>query len=736
MRRYLPALFLQAWIFGFIAFFGAEVVLLEPTLRIVAQLLYGIPLLAWAALRLRRPFTRLDGAVAVCLGIYLVVCLTSRDLTGSLETLALVVCYAIFFWAMRRVAARPAIREVIVVGVATAMTFSLALNAWLMITEKITWIQVSGTLPRLEGLDVFPWETVNVMPVLVLISVPFLAWLRPGGVRRGLGAIIGLSALVVVPFSGGRTGYLAIAVAVCAWLLLSGTPQRLVRTWFPNRWRLVVALSAAAALLVASALSGLIVRGLGDSGRTTLWEQTTQLIFARPVTGNGPSTYSWAHLIYGSEAARLIAVRLTHNVFLQTLADGGVWLGGGMLLVVSAWIASVRSAFGCLTAQQRIAIAVLAGYATTLLLDDFSFLPSVIAMVVTIAAWTLPAPAKLAAAPPTSRLPNRLPSWLIPAVAGLLLVVAIPAVVAVDRARADAQRAREAAVSGDWQQAVAGFTAATTLHPANGGYWIDLGLARFKTGDLAGAREAYSTAARASPGDPRSYGALAALAPDEQAIPLLRLAAHQTLGDPQYHFRLGLALSTTGDRKGAAAAWGRAVTLDSWLFGVLPYGQSHIDRAAVVDAVEQAIEADPRADPSVDQITRWDVALNLDRLPGGAPAAWQAVAVANKGDLAAAAALAEQAVHESPDDPLSYDAAAFVAQLQCDDAAAASFFRIEAAAPGAYGGLAPAVAVRREFVYREAGLGAAQPLVKAGLPPLERWPSTLVSVRPHCGANG
>ena len=124
------------------------------------------------------------------------------------------------FWLMRGLRTGSWVRDALATAAATAMAFSLALNAWLWIHEKVVWIQQTGTPPSFEAFEVFPWETANVMPVLVLLTVPFIAWVPLKPVRVVLWLVVGASALVLVPFSVGRAGWLAIALATVLYVQL------------------------------------------------------------------------------------------------------------------------------------------------------------------------------------------------------------------------------------------------------------------------------------------------------------------------------------------------------------------------------------------------------------------------------------------------------------------------------------------------------------------------------------
>jgi tetratricopeptide (TPR) repeat protein len=725
VARLLSGVALQIWIFGFIVFFGAEVVLLEPQLRVVAQLLYCVPLIAWALLRVRRRLDRLDIAVMVGLGLYLLVALFSRDRTGSLETLALVSLYALLFWVVRDAAASPTLREWIAVGIGTAMAFSLALNALLLIREKVAWISATGTMPQLEGREVFPWETVNVLPVLVLIALPFIFWMPSGRYRWFVLGVIGLSALVVVPFSNGRAGFLGLSVALGTLVLLSVAP----RQWFRSRpvWVQRAAGIGLGVVGVFVAVRGWqpFVHAITSSGRGDLYEASVQMFADRPIFGNGPSTYSWARFLYGTEPARVLAVRRTHGVPLQTVVDGGLGLAVALLGVLATWM---RSAFSSsLSLPRRVSIAALVGFAAAVLFDDFSFLPSVTAMVICLAVFALPSPMAMAA----SR--HRLRAWIPVTVGGIALLLALPFAVQADRARLAAGAGRQAAVMGDWNAAAGDFGTATTAHPENGGYWLGLAKSRSELGQLEAARAAYDQARIVNPGEARAYGGLAALTDDrEERIDLLRRASDTTAGDPQYAYRLGIELIGAGDSEGAAEAWGRAVDLRSTAFGILPYDQYGISRVAVAKAAVAHTYAATRPDENVDPDARWDVALSLDELPADAGLAWRAVDAARHGHPDEGRRLAQAAATESAYFARSYEALEAVSAFACNADERERALAQESATRDAYGPSAPAVAIHREFVYREASLGAAQPPNVARMPYPERWPWSLITERPSC----
>jgi O-antigen ligase/tetratricopeptide (TPR) repeat protein len=727
--RPLGIVAIQLWIFAFVTFFGSDIVLLEPTLRITAQLVFAAPLIVWSAFGLRRRPDRLDAAIVIALGLYLVVALASRDRTGSLETLALVTVYAVVFWAARGVLSNPRHRQTVAVAVVTSLAFTLSVNGFLLIREKIAYFQVTGLFPPLEGFDVFPWETANAMPILVLLALAFLPMLESGLYRRLLSTIIVVASLVVLAFSTGRAGLLGMDVMGALVLLTSPAP----RAWFTTRgttvkWSIGAGAFALAAL-AAWKVAGSFIHAMQITGRLDLYPASLSMFADRPIFGSGPSTWPWARYMYGTEAARTLGVRLTHDVPLQTLADGGVVLAAAMLIVSVTWVVLALSR--PLSLRRRVAFAALVGYTTAVLLDDFSFLPAVTVLLLILAASALES---------VSTEPTRFRGfgvgertrWLLVVAAGACLAISVPFVVRTDLARVSASDARAAAVAGDWSRAEDRFTTAASLHPEDGGYWLGVAKARAEQGEVAQAGEAYAKARDVSPGDARAYGGLAALTSDPTAqVDLLEAAANLTAGDPQYAYRLGIARAGLGDVKGAAAAWGWAAALQSTAFAAFEFDRYGIDREAVMRATIAHTQSAPRPDVNADPAARWDVQLALDQLSNEAGQAWRAVDAARKGETGSARMLAEQARVSRA--MYAYEATAAVAAFSCDVAEQKDALAI-AAAIGSSGASnrSAALRIRREYLYRESTIGPMQPpgITEAPLP--LPWPWSVITERPKC----
>lgn len=712
----LARLALQLWIVLFIVFFGAEVIHLEPGLRAITQVLYGVPLAAWAALRLRGPADRLDWAVLGLLALYAVVCLFGRDRTESLGTLGLATAYAAWFGLVRRAGD---LRAPIVLAVATGLALTLAFNAYLLVREKIDWYAAIGAAP-LEGVVTFPWESVNTLPVLVLIAIPFLAWLERGALRTVLAAVVGLSAVVVIPISSGRAGYAGLAVAALAFAALHPSTGAFVRG-LPRRRLAIGAVGLSLAVVIGLIVAGpRLVDALGASGRLLIWEQGLNMVGGAPLLGSGPGTYSWVRMEFPPAGADLLAVRLLHNVPLLTLVEGGVVLLAGAAVALAAWVAAALRTADAWSWPQRFTVATLAGFAAASLLDDFSFVPAVIAAVLTLAAF-------LVSAPPASESRG----WLVPALLAVASVAALPSIVAVDVARAAAQDARTAMVDGSYADAVAGFEAATGSHPESGAYWLGLGMAHAYAGNPADALNAYERATEAAPGDSRGYAALAHLGPTEQKVANLEAASERTLDDPQDAARLGLALAEAGNLDAATDAWARAVALRAEIIRLLPYDEAGISDAAVASEAMRVVRTEPRPAPHENDAALWDIGLARGALPIGADPAWQAVHAARHGELELARRLAADAVAAAPYEARGHQAVAAVAAFACDGEAERLALSKERHALGAYLPPDPEPRALREFFYREASLGPTQPPGARLDLRVDRWPWSLVD-RPEC----
>ncbi len=630
--------------------------------------------------------------------------------------------YAATFWLARRIGADADLRRTVAVAVVMALVAWLLLIAGTWVVEKVVDVQTFGWPPQLDAHQPYVWGSVNTPPVLAMLVVPFVALLRPGRPRRVILGVLAVTALVVIPFSVGRAAWLGIVVALAAWEAMAGFP-RVGRIWRAGTARIgragSIAVAAGIATLVgvlAVGAAGSIVAALGS--RSRLWQQALGLFADSPLTGSGPGTFSWARLQHVPDFTDRVGAVAVHNLPLQTLAEGGALLSAAFLFVVLAWIGTVVARRGALESRHRMAVATLVGYAAFSLLDDFSFLPAVTVLVIVLAAWSLPE-RQAARAGSSTR-------WTAVAVMAVAAVVSAPAVVSLGVMRVGLADARAAAVDGEWLAARDGFRAATAAQPASALHWMSLGLAEHHLGDETAAVEAYRAAQRANPGDPRPYGALAILEPDDETR-LLEAAARRST-DPQYAYRLGVSLAGSGEAEAAAGWFAIASVAEPTLLGAVPGSVADLVSAQIEEAIS-TVGSIAERDPNE---VAWNSALRADISPTGAPRPWSVAHAVDAGDGAEAVTLLEAAIAEDPRGIRVWQAAEAVARLDCDrglhEMAEGKLARLEAEPVG----FDHAVRQRRAGVYREPDLGDYQPLDEPTLAAMAPWPLPFIEA-PDCG---
>ena len=720
----------QLLVGAFVGLFGTYLLNTVDGFRVPTQLLFVLPLVAWGALRLRGPWDALDWAVLAAVTAHLLVAASGVDPTGSLQATGLALSFALLFWLMRRLEnSSPGLRAVIVLAalVPTVIWLAAVAVAWLM--EKVAWVQAGGGIPALESYQVFVWGTANAFPILVLLAAPLVAFLTPGRRRRAFAIALGLPAVVVVPLSVGRAGWLGLAVGLVAFEALSGwafarAAVARIRRSRAMVWGAVIGGLVLTGLALGSGRIGAAVTANLDS-RSRIWSQALGVFGADPLTGSGPGTFSWMRLEHVPDYADPIGVILAHNAWLQTLSDGGLLLAAAFGAAVVLWTSTVWRSRRVLTGAQRAAAAAVVGLGAASLLDDFSFLPALMAVAVTLAAWSAPAPEREVVA-----VEERL-RWVLPAGAALIGALVLLPAISVERARTAAAEGRQAAVEGRWPDAADRFAAAAEAHPTNPLDHLGLGFALAEASDVDAARVAYEKADGLSPGDPRVDGALAALAAERGDLDLeatLLDAASRVSTDPQYAYRLARALVGSGDFAAGAQAYALGVTLRTDLYALLAsnaYGLGRADvRAALLEVAARLEAVDPERLPPV----LWDVSLIDGDLSTDAPAAWQAIGAAIEGRMDEAARRVDEARREAPHAQTTHLAAAWVARLACDQDGYERAIRL---AGRVFGGSVPDLAIGRDPIYRELGLGDYQPSWVERPPDAKPWPQGLVDA-PKC----
>ncbi|HEX9609912.1 MAG TPA: O-antigen ligase family protein [Candidatus Limnocylindria bacterium] len=701
------------WALGFIGFFGTYITTFDPTLRLVAALVYGVPAVAGAIVALAIRPHPLDIPVLAVIAAYALVSALSVDSTASLETLALATAYGSLFLLLLRVGRGP-LRQGLVIGAAFAASAWLAFTAIAWLQDAVTWVALDGSIPPLAARSGGLWLSTDAIAALALLAAPLYLQIERASTRNVLAAVAALGAIIVIPLSGGRVEWVAILVAASVYYLTSGR-----RSWSRLRRPILIALGVAAVAGI-----GLFMTGwLGTlSGRTFIWQTALAVIARHPLDGAGPGTFSWVRLAESPELLNRYPVYHAHNLVLQVLADGGVLLLAAIAALSVVYVRHVARGTVPMTPAHRAGIGSLAGFAAILMMDELTQVPALTALAIGSATFIAH---DRSFRPASMRAPIL---RAIPALGCLLLVlVALPAVLNAHQARVAAAVGRERAVAGDWEGAERDFTAAAAAWPMRASYELALGLADAQLGREEDARAHYERANALSPGDPRALGALGVLGTThaERADALGRASRLGSL-DSQYGYRLALELLSTGDRGLATEELGRAALLDPQLLVASDIVGLRLDVEEVAAAVRRALDVEgPLAvvDPTTSEAA---IEVALARVPVKDDT-MAAIALARSGQLSGARAMLAEILRAEPRDRAARIAARETSGLACDPAAEARHDRLLGLLPGGYTALylaGPGVRETRDHVYREMGLGDYQPPQAQPLPVYGyEWPA-------------
>jgi tetratricopeptide (TPR) repeat protein/O-antigen ligase len=721
----LATIVIAIWTFGFVGFFGTNITTFHEEVRVVTFVLYGLPVAATALGAMYLRPMAVDAQLVALLVVYGCVAMLSVDQTASLETWFLVTLYACVLAIACRLRSRR-LRNAVAIGVATAVAVWLVRTAMVWIASAAEWVSLGGGMPPLQAASGHLWLSTDAIPVVLILGVPFLSWItyRPGQ-NILLGTML-MASVVILPLSGARTAWVALAVA--GFLLVttsydwSGT-----RAWHrAGAVTLVAGVGVAGVLLIATGALGTI------SGRTTIWETAIATIRSDLLTGTGPGTFSWVRLAFADPYTNRYGVYHAHDLVLQTLADGGVLLlsAGLGVLAILAW--HLRGVFGA-ARPHRLAAAGLVGFALILMFDELTQLPALTAIALVLVGWLFGDVARTAASA-RRRWP---PRWLAPLSFAAILVIAGPSVIAGSQARASAERGRAAAIAGDWVSARTAFEAAVDAWPSRSLYELSLGLVAASSGDARQAELHYERASHLSPGDPRPWGALAMYASGTDRIRLLEEASRLASSDPQYSYRLALAFDEGGNSAEAARALARAVTLDPQLLGTLSEGSDlHLTAGAVVAWIDDVYQDYGGRAPVSRDVIDDHVALVEESLEGDASPIFVALSELRSGDIRESERWADVAIGDHPYDPRSYSVAAAIARFACDPGEVARAEKLQSLLQRSFGRLYVSQAPLGNYpdhIYRELGLGDYQPPSVPRLPVRqEDWPAGLLPDADPC----
>jgi len=705
---------LQLWV---ILFVGAAGTMLASSAQVrpIVHLVWVLPVLIWAMrARPALPAT-VAWAIAGVLAAYGITSLASRVPWMSLETAGFAAAAAALF--VVSAAMSRATRTYVARAVVTAVAAWLAVLVVAWSAEALAWMVEAGWPPPAEPTRSYVWLVGNSIPVLVLLALPFIRWLGSDPLDRWLARLLVVVAVPAVMLSGGVIGIAGVLVAIGVYLVLP-----VIRT----RRRLLIAAGAAAVAIAAVlAVGGDLPLPSTAEARLAVWEQGARMLASDPLTGTGPGTTALVRREFVEPHAAAVLTDHLHSVPVQAAAEGGALLLAALAVAVVAWASSFWRARGAQSDRGRLVISCLAGVAVTFLADSFFDIPVVVALLVTVAAWSITGEGAVPRTGGTALRALRL------GIAGLALLSVIP-VVSADGARLVAASGRAEARAGDWPTALERFESAVRWNPANPLYRLAAGEAAERLGRRELALERFSEATAMAPGDGRAWGALAGVTSDPgRRITLLTTAAQRADGDPQFALRLAHELEAAGRLADATRAYAEAVALQPDLMALLPETDGdRVSRTAVAAQLPETLAALSEAARLDADAIRWDLELLIGELDVHAPAAWQAVDAARDGDLRSADARLAEARDASPTDARTWQAAAFVASVRCSAEDATRALRLESLLLSSHVFQSDERLRGWERMYREPGLGDFQP--EGVAPADERWPSPLVPPGASC----
>lgn len=683
------------------------------SIRVVGHVALAAPFLAWCLARGTFWRAPLAGICAIAIAAYLVVAVASDTPLASLETLGMPILLLAVYSASATDGGSPMVRRVVAAAIVVTATVWIAGVGLGWLYENVEWIALGGGLPDTEPLRPYVWVTGNAVPLLALMSAPFFAELDAGPIPRALRVAFVTAGAVVVPQSGGATATAAIVVAALVYLAL-----------ISPRWRRVGG-GLAAAIIIGLAVLPLVraagVESLPSSleAKTIVWEQGIHVFAANPWLGSGPGTIAVVRLDFVEDFASPVLTTHVHSAVLQAAAEGGIVMLAAVATVAFGILRVLVRQRGRLQHRHQLAISSLVGMATASMTDSFHELPVLYLMAAILIGWMM---RDLSGAAGASARPQRM---AIRAVVVASIILAVPAVVSGDVARIAGDAGRSLARSSDFSDARDAFALARAFAPENPAYSLSVAATSASLGDNAGAEAAYTRALQLNRNDARAAAGLAELHTGEQRIELLRIAATNADGDPQYAWRWAEALRASGGPD-AAQAYAHALLLEpTWSAAArdragLDIG--HLD--AALAAVLERYGDLARVDRSRIEL---DYALAAGDLPVDSPAAWATIEAVRDGDADRASGLAAKAVSEGRWSFRSWRALA--ATLPCGSDERNRANELAERTPDSFARTGTLTLRRWERQYGVPPLGDYQPPLRVPLPPTTPWPGVVADGR-------
>jgi len=220
------------------------------------------------------------------------------------------------------------------------------------VMSSVTGLLQSGGA-RLAGGIGDPDGEAAVLAAALMLDVGLIATLRRGSPARLLAVIGGLIMGAGLLDTGSRGGFVALAAALVAAVLLGG------------RWRgraaglmlIVIILTPVFLFVLVPSAAVQHLSSTSSSGRTDLWKVGIKMWETNPVAGVGSGNFTVASIHYVQQAGAITRADLivdvphvAHNTYLQILDELGV---PGLLLFLTIAIGSVSAALRAARIYER-----------------------------------------------------------------------------------------------------------------------------------------------------------------------------------------------------------------------------------------------------------------------------------------------------------------------------------------------------------------------------------------------
>lgn len=534
-----------------------------------------------------------DLADALVLGgllLFLVACVTSLIPRYSLSAATTLLAYAAAFGVARRELADARTRRLVVMTLGALATVLIVIFGFAWSAIWAQWIVTHGSLPpldlRLTAIGILRYK--YLVAILILMLVPVLVATGrlgiPAFVRWPLVAVAGL----LIVMSGARSAWLAVPFALVAWWVAAGAPgpRRVPRKWIGAV--VLILLTAGLAAIVSGALGSLLNRAFTSSTislRFAIWGHAMDSFLQRPLLGSGPGTFPTMITLSGYFQSFVSLGRQPDSAPVQLLSEAGLLGLAGFGLAAWGAVLAIRRGSNAFTPYAMAGAVAFFGSALT---NDTADSANHIAIMVVLAALAGPVVGQPVPSHTTASRRRLRTVRFATVAAGLIVIVASGALVA-------AQGFHDSGVAaldrGDLTRSRALMETATTLDPAFGLYWRELGSAQLAGGNVGAARKSYERAVALSPGDlvAERMLAMTALQQGDDAAAVAYAARAADL-QPTDEMNLDVYVWVTSRTHSpeASAAMSRLLRQFPWLPGASSWGHVYVTGGPLADALQEA----------------------------------------------------------------------------------------------------------------------------------------------------